>query len=214
MKELRASFIPASDTGNSLSEISAALDLLEKHPINNLLWTETGYFPEVNFAISHTDKGIALKYFVKEEHTTVVYTAVNDPVYRDSCVELFIGFGADGNYYNLEFNALGTALVGYGINRHGREELPADKVAKIKALSNIKLADSSEALNTWELTLLIPFEIFIHHNITQLKQQQCAVNFFKCGDDLPEPHFLSWNNIPNPDPDFHLSQFFGKLIFD
>lgn len=212
MKQLHASFIP--DTGTSLSGLSAALDLLEQHSIDNLLWTDTGYFPEVNFTIGYTDQGIALKYFVKEQHTTAVYTTVNDPVYKDSCVELFIGFDTDGNYYNLEFNALGTALVGYGINRHGRQEVPAINVAKIKALSDIRLADSSEKLNAWELTLLIPFDVFVHHNITTLKQRECQVNFFKCGDDLPEPHFISWSNIPSPEPDFHLPQFFGKLIFD
>jgi len=212
-KELHASFIPDIYAGDSLSGLSTALDKLEKHPIANLLWTDTGYFPEVSFTAAHTDHGIALKYFVKEQHTAAVYTTVNDPVYKDSCVEFFIGFDADGSYYNLEFNALGTALAGYGINRHGRQEVPAVNVAKIKALSNIQLADSNETLNTWDLTLLIPFDVFVYHNITTLKDRECQVNFFKCGDDLPQPHFLSWSNIPNPNPDFHLPGFFGRLKF-
>ncbi|PWK77157.1 cellulose/xylan binding protein with CBM9 domain [Mucilaginibacter oryzae] len=214
MKQLHAAFIPGIDTAENLSGLSAALDLSGKHAINNLLWTKSGYRPEVNFVIGYTEQGIALKYFVKEQHTAAVYTTANAPVYKDSCVEFFIGFDTDGSYYNLEFNALGTALVGYGINRHNREEIPRAKVEKIKALSNMSLADGDATLNSWELTLLIPFEVFIHHHLTTLKQRGCRVNFFKCGDDLPEPHFLSWNNIPTADPDFHLPQFFGTLLFD
>ncbi|AYL94895.1 carbohydrate-binding family 9-like protein [Mucilaginibacter celer] len=213
MKELHASFIPGIYTAANLSELSTALDLLEKHHVDNLLWTDTGYKPEVSFAIAYTDAGIGIKYFVKEQYTTMVYKAINDPVYRDSCVEFFIGFDADGSYYNFEFNALGTALAGYGINRHGRMEVPAAIVGKINALSNIQFAEGDGMLNSWNLTLLIPFEVFIHHDIKTLSEYECRANFYKCGDDLPEPHFLSWSNIPNLDPDFHLPQFFGKIKF-
>jgi hypothetical protein len=36
-------------------------------------------------------------------------------------------------------------------------------------------------------------------------------NFYKCGDETPEPHFLSWNPIDLPKPNFHVPQFFGQL---
>jgi hypothetical protein len=47
-----------------------------------------------------------------------------------------------------------------------------------------------------------------------LKGKTCRANFYKCGDDLPEPHFLSWNNIIADKPDFHLPQYFGTLTFE
>ena len=38
-------------------------------------------------------------------------------------------------------------------------------------------------------------------------------NFYKCGDLLQVPHFLSWNPIQLPKPCFHCPEFFGELIF-
>ncbi|MBC7416687.1 MAG: hypothetical protein H7325_00845, partial [Pedobacter sp.] len=36
----------------------------------------------------------------------------------------------------------------------------------------------------------------------------------KCGDDLPKPHYLSWNPITNvAEPNFHLPEFFANAIF-
>lgn len=212
MKEVYAPFIPGTYNENTLDELSVLLEKGEKYAIDNLLWTDTGYFPSVNFSIAHTGDGIALKYFVKEQHTIATYKTVNDPVYKDSCVEFFIGFG-DGQYYNLEFNALGTALVGFGKDRHGRTPVPDDKVSSIKALSNINWAENTDGFNTWDLTLLVPFDVFIYHDIKTLNGTTSRANFFKCGDDLPEPHFVSWSNINNPVPDFHLSAFFGTIKF-
>lgn len=212
MKEVYAPFIPGTYNENNLDELSVLLEKGEKYAIDNLLWTDTGYFPSVNFSIAHTGDGIALKYFVKEQHTIATYKTVNDPVYKDSCVEFFIGFG-DGQYYNLEFNALGTALVGFGKDRNGRTPVPDDQVSGIKALSNINWAENTDGFNTWDLTLLVPFDVFIYHDIKTLNGTTSQANFFKCGDDLPEPHFVSWSNINNPVPDFHLSAFFGTIKF-
>lgn len=213
MKEVYAPFIPGTYNENNLYELSVLLEKEKKYAIDNLLWSDTGYFPSVNFSIAHTENGIALKYFVEEQYTQATYKTVNDPVYKDSCVELFISFADDQNYYNLEFNALGTALVGFGKDRNGREAVPDDKVSGIKTLSNIKWANDPAGFNTWELTLLVPFSIFVYHDVKTLNGTTSKANFFKCGDDLPEPHFISWSNIDSPVPDFHLSQFFGTVKF-
>ncbi|SEN86608.1 Carbohydrate-binding family 9 [Mucilaginibacter gossypiicola] len=214
MKEVYVPFIPGNYNENNLDELSALLNREQKHGIDNLLWTDTGYFPSVSFSIAYVNNNIALKYFVKEQHTRATYTAVNDPVYKDSCVEFFLGLGDDGDYYNLEFNALGTALVGFGKDRNGRQAIPDDKVRDIKSISNINRTENAAEFNTWELTLLIPFSVFIYHDIKTLKGITSKANFFKCGDELPEPHFISWNNIDSPVPNFHLSKFFGTIKFN
>jgi len=213
VKEIYAPFIPGIYDKGSLNQLSILLDKKEKHAIDNLLWSNTGYFPSVRFSIAHTDNGIALKYFVEEEHTKATFTNANDPVYRDSCVEFFIGFAGDDNYYNLEFNAAGTALVGFGKDRNGRTPVSDDRVNAIDAVSIINWTNGPNDLNVWELTLLVPFDVFVYHDIKTLKETICRTNFFKCGDDLPEPHFISWSNIDNPVPDFHLSEFFGTIQF-
>ncbi|MGH2565575.1 MAG: carbohydrate-binding family 9-like protein, partial [Ginsengibacter sp.] len=41
----------------------------------------------------------------------------------------------------------------------------------------------------------------------------CKVNFYKCGDKLPKPHFLTWNTVETEDPDFHAPEYFGSMEF-
>jgi hypothetical protein len=66
----------------------------------------------------------------------------------------------------------------------------------------------------WELTVAIPVDVFTHHEVSSLEGRKCEGNFYKCGDELEEPHFVSWTHIESPQPDFHLPQFFGSLIFE
>ena len=39
-------------------------------------------------------------------------------------------------------------------------------------------------------------------------------NFYKCGDRLKQQHYLSWNPIDLPRPNFHCPEFFGELTFE
>ena len=44
--------------------------------------------------------------------------------------------------------------------------------------------------------------------------KEIKANFYKCGDELQTPHFLSWNPIQIEQPDFHRPDFFGTLEFE
>ena len=39
-------------------------------------------------------------------------------------------------------------------------------------------------------------------------------NFYKCGDYTVKEHYFAWNPVECENPDFHLSQWFGKLYFE
>ena len=67
---------------------------------------------------------------------------------------------------------------------------------------------------TWEVALVIPYAVFFKHRITSLDGQTIKANFYKCGDELQTPHFLSWNPINIEKPDFHRPDFFGSLEFE
>ncbi len=165
---------------------------------------------QVRFSITHNDHAIALLFRVKETDIRHVNTEVNQSVWEDSCVEFFIAFDEMG-YYNCEFNCIGTALVGYGAGRNYRELLPADVVRTITShVSMKKEADCYE----WDLLLQIPTTLFTKHTLTSLSNKTAKVNFYKCGDLLPQPHFICWNNIETAEPDFHQPDFFVPAVFD
>ena len=41
-----------------------------------------------------------------------------------------------------------------------------------------------------------------------------AFTALKCGDDTAVPHFLSWNPIGAPRPNFHTPEYFGEIHFE
>jgi hypothetical protein len=215
MKHIHISFLKYAHKEFSLPELSELLNGMEIHSINDVPWKEKNMqTPEVRFSIAYDTHHIFLKYYVKENQIRAVYQQPNDPVYKDSCVEFFIAFNDGSGYYNLEFNCKGTCLMGFGPDRKQRTLLPEFLIKQITSLSVISSKDESDKLGiNWELTINIPLEVFHFHNIKTLKGEKCLANFYKCGDDLQEPHYLVWNNVETEIPNFHVPEFFGKLSF-
>jgi hypothetical protein len=189
------------------------LDGFDTHKIIDTPWKDFPYRPEVSFAIAHSNDCIFLKYFVSENAIRAVNSQINSAVWEDSCVEFFIHFNDDKGYYNFEFNCIGTQLGGFGKTRSERDLLPKELVGTIQTESFISKVKVKEAVY-WELSVAIPMNIFIHHQFSTLSGQEGRVNFHKCGDQLPMPHFLAWNNIQSSEPNFHLPEFFGEIYFE
>lgn len=204
-------FITKSST---LQEVSSVMDTLERNSIQIAPWPDFSYIPEASFTIAYDDDCIFIKYYIQENLVKATYYKTHDPVSQDSCVEFFISFNNEAKYYNLEFNCIGTCLAGFGTGRTGRELIPEYYIGKIKRQSVIVSSTESGLDNVfWELTLIIPSEVFIHHSIPTLKDMHCKANFYKCGDELPNPHFLAWQKVESETPNFHLPQFFGSMHF-
>ncbi|MEO6133936.1 MAG: carbohydrate-binding family 9-like protein [Ginsengibacter sp.] len=212
MKEIKVNRISESISNNSVEEISNLLDTFEKEKLEFVPWPEFPYKPNVAFSIAHNNENIFLKYYVQEKYLRCENNTVNSPVHEDSCVEMFLSFDEGVNYYNFEFNCAGIAKVGYGHSRHSRELLDKNIVLQFRAKSII-ISETEKGAN-WQLTLAIPVSAFGNIPIHKLSGLNCRANFYKCGDLLPEPHFISWSNIESEKPDFHSPEFFGRLIFE
>ena len=202
-------FIRSVNQYSLIDAISSELNQLPKNRIGYTPWPEFQYKPACEFTIAHGDDCIFLKFFVTEDDILARFTQPNDMVYRDSCVEFFISFNRETEYYNLEFNCIGTCYLGYGTAKE-RDVANAEIVKKIKS-SFLLYSDNGKM--KWELSLVIPNDVFYHHNYTSLASKTGRANFFKCGDDLPVPHYLAWNNIESAEPNFHLPEFFGDIKF-
>jgi len=212
---------------SSIKTISSALDQLPKQLINHISWPEFAYQPEVQFAIAYTKDFILLKFFVTENQIRHVNTIPNSPVYEDSCVEFFFSPDSNDDYYNFEFNPPGTCLAAFGNSRFNRQYLDVKYIKSIRTHSFIsKSGDPSSQISKdsgtrnqskqpahWELTIAIPLAILVHHPGLQLKGLSCSGNFYKCGDALQLPHYLSWNPVKTEKPDFHSPDSFGILYF-
>lgn len=208
MNEIKVDFWQTAPIG--LQDISDAMEVLPKHSVEFTPWIQFPYKPHVQFAIAYDSKHIFVKYYVWERNIRLTVKQTNGPVWEDSCVEFFIAF-KNGRYYNIEANCIGTVTGGYGTNKSTHKLLPLEAVNKIKCQSQI--FQKARDLFYWELVLSIPTDIFLYDQPFSLKGQRIKCNFCKCGDALPNPHFLSWSPIESPQPDFHLPQFFNTLEF-
>lgn len=210
MKSLVAQILGTSLSCNDISAISLQLDQLPSHTIDCLPWPAYKSETSVNFSIAASEKHVLLKFRVKEKNIRAIHTAINSPVYEDTCVEFFIAVDNTG-YYNFEFNCIGTTLAEFGKTRKLRKFLPLFAIEKIMTETVIKYL--KDDFYIWELAVVIPVETFIHHKIKDLRSQEYRVNFYKCGDKLPQPHYMVWSPIIAAEPDFHQPQYFGRLTF-
>lgn len=199
---------------SSVEVLSQQLDKAKKYAINNNSWNYD-FLGEAKFNIAYNDDALLVKFDVIEESILAVYNQPNDPVYKDSCVELFIALDNDKEYYNFEFNCKGTCLAEFGESKENRILLEAKNISNIKVNASFKsVVFEDNKMIKWELTLIIPKSVFQFHQIKSFKNRVAKLNFYKCGDDLPQPHFLSWEPIESETPNFHLPEFFGSAVFE
>ena len=210
-KQLTVPYITLAAPGSKLPEVSRLLDKNSRHEIDAAPWIAYPYQPRTSFSIAHTGDCILLKYYVEENTIRAVNFQVNSAVYEDSCVECFIGFQQQ-QYYNLELNCTGTILMAHGMNREQREFISASKLNKINREVVIRHNRESGGVS-WELTMVLPVLVFEHDSLSLLNGLACKGNFYKCGDLLPDPHFLCWSPVSSPHPDFHRPEFFGDVHF-
>ncbi len=196
-----------------LEEVSEKLDSGDRNGIDRIIWESFPYKPDVSFSIAHTDHEILIKYYVTEEYFKAEKTETNQEVYEDSCVEFFVAPVDDGIYYNFEFNGIGTCLMGSGTGRSDRKRADPEIIRSIRRQSSAgsKPVSEMEGLFSWTITIAIPFNVFFHHEISSLQGKTFRANFYKCGDKLRVPHYLTWNPVGTPKPDFHQPSFFGLL---
>lgn len=199
----------------SIEELSLLMDKLPSNKLNTLNWDQFSYKPEVTFSIARSDNEIFLKFYIKENHFKAECTEANQEVYEDSCVEFFVSPGDSSAYYNFEFNGIGTCLMGYGSGRQDRTRLDRDIVSMIRRKTSVGEEPIREIHGeiSWNITIAIPIGTFIHHEIDFSEGKTFNANFYKCGDKLTVPHYVTWNPVGTSKPDFHRPEFFGLIKF-
>jgi hypothetical protein len=185
-----------------------------EHTISNQNWVEAPHV-SAGFSLRHDGSSIYIYYQVEEPQVRAVNTNFNSPVWEDSCVEFFLAFEGDDGYYNFEINAIGTVLGAFGKDRNKRLHLPDSFLSRIETFPSLG-KDPIESLDErtkWEMQLEIPIATFHFSKIENLSGVDAHANFYKCGDKLKQPHFLSWKPVLCSKPDFHTPRYFGQLSF-
>lgn len=213
MSNLKVSKIALGEAAFSYSSLQKALENLPWNPIATVNWPdEYPYQPAVDFQIAHAGDRLFLHYRVAEDFVRANYIRPNEAVWEDSCVEFFLSLDDRKTYFNFEFNVLGTGLIGYGgAIKSSRKRLAPATIEMVSTATSVLNIDGKK---TWNIVLAIPAAIFAEQGLTSFDACQAHANFYKCGDALPVPHFISWAPIDHPSPNFHLPEYFGALTFE
>lgn len=215
---MKVALVPKIKTDESFPSLEKLAELMDNQPahaIDALNWKGYDYKPDVRFSLGYSEKEIFLKFVVNEKYFKAEMTEPNQNVYEDSCVEFFVSPENDGLYYNLEFNALGTCLLGSGHGRHDSRRADPGIISRIRRLGSSGNQPFGEKQGefSWWLLVAIPYGIFFHHSVTDPAGKSFRANFYKCGDRLSVPHYVTWNPVGTEKPDFHRPEYFGELKF-
>ena len=199
MKQLNVPHIPGLDSLD-LSSVASVLEVKGTRAyIDSLNWpTAFPYQPIAAFDIARSNDELVLHFFARGFSLRA---------------EADCDAGAE-TYQNFEFNCIGTCEAGRRRSRTEVEPLSAEEYASIRRYTQLPRRRFSEqdGIHAWELTVAIPFRL-MGLDAAELPDSLRA-NFYKCADGTRFPHYLSWNPIDLPEPNFHCPQFFGEIIFE
>lgn len=210
IKKIAAGAVDAVQVPTILDDAGVAFQ-----PIDVVNWSEYPYQPKVEFRVAHTGDSLLLNFRVTEASVRAVAPSDMGRVWEDACCEFFVQPGEEPVYYNFECNCAGTLLLNCGVVGN-RKPAPDEVVKSVRRWSSLGREPFEERIGecSWELCEVIPASALFNHDISDFTGKTLKGNFYKCGDLLQTPHFLSWSPIDLPKPCFHCPEFFGTLHFE
>ena len=158
--------------------------------------------------IFHDGENLLVLLRAKEKDIRAEYTAPMSPVHEDSCLEFFFMPAGEEKYLNFEINPNGCLHIGYGRDRYDRERILLPDPGAYFRIRTGRTADG------WEAEYRIPGE-FLRRFYPEFRFTGILkANAYKCGDKTVHPHYLAWNPVDSPVPDYHRSESFGTMIFE
>lgn len=193
-----------------IADVSKYIDKFEQHLIDHVNWPNVySYCPEVNFSMVHSSQYIYVKFRVRGEDLRAVNTINLSPVAQDSCVEFFLQVPGNPEYWNFEFNCIGTVNASHRVTRPEAVRLNDSQIASIKRFSSCGTSPFEErnGIFSWSLTIAIPKSLVGIEPSTN----HIMANLYKCADKTSHPHYISWNPILTDKPNFHNTEYFGNI---
>ena len=178
--------------------------------------------PEAQAKMVYDKDYLYIIFRVKDKYVKCVTDRINGPVWRDSAVEFFFSPDVENplQYFNLETNCGGTALMQFHANVDGKREskrIPEEDIKQIEIVSSMpKLTDPeiTEEI-TWTIEYRIPLAVLKQHSAitAPAKGVEWKANFYKIAEITSNPHYITWSKVENPRPNFHMPEYFGRIIF-
>lgn len=218
-KELvRTLHIPYNPTLDSLpmEEVATALEEVgARFSVESLNWPKAyPYRPLTVVMTAHSNRFLYIDFLVRCNYLRAVNYIDNSPVSEDSCVEFFVAPDpSKPSYWAFELNCVGTLNASHCTASHCTP-LPEEALKSIRRYTSVGTRPFQEVEGSfiWSVAMAIPLSLLGSEYLgTPIEMRG---NFNKCASATSQPHYLSWNPILTPEPNFHSPQFFGNIILD
>lgn len=189
-------------------------------PISEFLWCDPDQEPRAVARLLYNDEELFLQYQVESDHIHAETTALNGPVWEDSCVELFAAVdpARRDHYVNFEVNCLGTVHLGVGTDRTDRDLITPELAESIRVRTSVDGPTKTPARDDehWWVAVAIPFETLTRLTGTPVTPKRGTVWYGNVHRlrSKPTRMFAAWTPVETSEPDFHQPSTFGKLVFE
>lgn len=194
---------------------------IKEADIVNRMGDKPLFTPSVQAKMMYDSINLYVIFRVNDKFVRCLVTEYNGPVYEEPAVEFFFSPDPEnpGKYFNLEINCGGTPLMQYNdFTAKTQNFIKAEDIKKIEiahSLPQVVDPEISEPV-TWTIEYSIPLAMLEKYAkvIYPKPGIEWRANFYKIAEKGSSVHFLTWSVVDNPEPNFHLPQFFGKLKFE
>lgn len=215
MKKITIPFIVPD--GNTIDEIEKIFSTLQTVKIDCCNWqADYPYTPKVEAKLFHSGDNLYIKFLVTEKDIKAEVSEDQGKTWTDPCVEFFVSPQGSMDYYNFECTCTGKLLLAWHPADKAKEPAPMSVIESVKRYPSLgtECFPLREGEHTWSVIEVIPASALFRSNVDSWSGKRMTANLYKCGDLLPNPHFISWAPIEWPEPSFHRPEFFGELIFE
>ena len=183
------------------------------HQLSSYHWeADTPYRPEAyaNIGVVGNSLVAVLKCYESNPRTECLNR--DEPVYTDSCLELFVAPVSNRNeYINVECNSKGVFLSEFGDGKYSRALVSAltELSPEVEAFSG---DDNNGAF--WGVCVRLTREFIADLykiSLSDIDLDSVKLNFYKCGDGCAIPHYLAFSPVTTLPPGFHNPECFAMF---
>jgi Carbohydrate-binding family 9 len=203
-------------SGRSWGEVPS-LEVAQFHPAG------TEHRPLTRAKLQFDQRYLYVHFRVQDRFVRAVSRRFQDPVWADSCVELFVRPRPDRGYFNFEMNCGGVLLLYYiedpartadGFVKYRRVDRRELRGLRVFHTLPRRVEPELPGPLTWAVEYRVPFSLFGAYlgSPPETSGASWRGNLFKCADACSHPHWASWAPI-GEELNFHQPERFGLLTF-
>ena len=203
--------------GRAWSEVPI-LEIATFHP------SSSEHRPPAQARLQYDQRFLYVHFRVQDRWVRAVGRRFQDPVWADSCVELFVRPRQDRGYFNFEMNCGGVLLLYYiedptrtpdGFVKYRQVEKRHLRGLRVFHSMPRRVPRELPEPVEWAVEYRVPFALFAAYlgSPPQTAGASWRGNLFKCADACSRPHWGSWAPI-GEELNFPQPERFGVLTFE